>query len=73
VAKGKIDVYLAVQEAGVEVFTGLPIALRAGAVVSTFDGKQPVFDADINKTFAIVCSANEALHEQVLAEIAKIT
>jgi len=72
VAKGKIDVYLAVREAGVEVFTGLPIALQAGAVVTTFDGQEPVFEADINKTFAIVCSANEKLHEQVLAEIAKI-
>ncbi len=72
VAKGRIDIYLAVQEAGVEVFTGLPLALKAGAVVTTFDGQKPVFEADINKTFAIVCSANEKLHEQVLAEIARI-
>ena len=72
VAKGKVDVYLAVKEAAVEVFTGLPLAQRAGAVVTTFDGGPVAFEDDINKRFAVVCSANEHLHEQVLAEIARL-
>ncbi|MFQ6133887.1 MAG: inositol monophosphatase family protein [Armatimonadota bacterium] len=72
VAKGKVDVYVAVQEAAVEVFTGMPIAERAGAVVTTFDGRQVAFEEDLNKNFAVVCSANEQLHHQALAEIAKL-
>ncbi len=71
VATGRVDVCLAVQEAAVEVFSGLPLALGAGAVVTTLDGKEPVFERDIDKSFDIVCSANERLHQQVLAEIAK--
>jgi len=67
VAKGRVDLYLAVAEACTEVFTGLPIAQKAGAVVSTWKGEPVAFDADINKTYSILCSANPTLHEQALA------
>jgi fructose-1,6-bisphosphatase/inositol monophosphatase family enzyme len=66
VATGRVDVYIAVREAAVEVFTGMPIAQRAGCVVTTWDGKEVQFNDDINREYSIVCSSNQGLHEQIL-------
>jgi fructose-1,6-bisphosphatase/inositol monophosphatase family enzyme len=66
VASGRVDVYIAVREAAVEVFTGMPIAQKAGCVVTTWDGKAVEFDDDINREYSIVCSSNQKLHEQIL-------
>jgi fructose-1,6-bisphosphatase/inositol monophosphatase family enzyme len=72
VAHGRLDVYIGVKEAATEVFTGLPIALRAGCPVTTFDGGPLQFNDDINAIYAFVCSANERLHEQVLYHLSRI-
>jgi fructose-1,6-bisphosphatase/inositol monophosphatase family enzyme len=72
VAHGRLDVYIGIKEAATEVFTGLPIALRAGCPVTTFDGNPIPFDDDINAIYAFVCSANERLHDQVLYHLARI-
>lgn len=72
VAKGNVDIYLALEEAHIENFSSLPIAWRAGAVVTDFDGHPVTFEDDIHKRYFLLCTATEALHEQVLAEIAKI-
>jgi len=73
VAKGRVDVYLAIRQPFVDVFPGLAIAKRAGAVVTTFGGEEIVFEDDIDNRYDIVCSANPILHKQILAEIWKIT
>jgi len=72
VACGKIDAYVAFRQPFVDVFPGLAIAEKAGAVVTTFDGQPVVFRPDITQRFDLVCSATAALHEKVLAEIAEI-
>jgi len=72
VAKGRVDVYLALKQPFVDVFPGLFIAQRAGAVVTTFQGEEVTFTDDINRRYDIVCSATPALHEQVLAQLAEI-
>lgn len=66
VAVGRVDVYIAVKEAAVEVFTGMAIAQKAGCVVSTWEGKEVDFSDDIDREYSIVCSSNQRLHEQVL-------
>jgi fructose-1,6-bisphosphatase/inositol monophosphatase family enzyme len=72
VASGKIDAYVAFRQPFVDVFPGLAIAEKAGAIVTTFDGQPVVFMPDIDQRFDLVCSATAALHEKVLAEIAQI-
>jgi len=72
VARGKIDVYVAFKQPFVDVFPGLAIAERAGAVVTTFDGEPVTFEDDIEQRYDLICSATPALHEQVLAEIQRI-
>lgn len=72
VAHGRLDVYIGVKEAATEVFTGLPIALRAGCPVTTFEGSPIRFHDDIDATYGFVCSANQRLHEQVLYHLSRI-
>lgn len=72
VASGRVDVYFAVEESHIENFSALPIALKAGAVVTDFDGNEVAFEDKINKRYLIVCSANEHLHEQVLHQLNQI-
>ncbi len=66
VAAGRIDVYLAWHEALTEVFSALPIAERAGCVVSHWDGSPVRFRPDIHAVYSLVCSANRRLHDAVL-------
>lgn len=72
VAKGNVDIYLALEEAHIENFSALPIAWRAGAIVSDFNGAPIRFEDKKDKRYFILCSATESLHEQVLREIEKI-
>ncbi len=67
VASGRCDIYLAVQQPMIEVFTGLPVALSAGCIVTDFEGNSVSFDPDINRRYDLVCSCTEELHQQVLA------
>lgn len=72
VASGSIDIYFAPEESHTENFSSLPIAWASGAVVTDFDGQPVRFEDNIRKRYFILCTANERLHEQVLAEIQKI-
>jgi fructose-1,6-bisphosphatase/inositol monophosphatase family enzyme len=72
VARGKTDVYVTFKQPFVDVFPGLAIAERAGAVVTTFDGEPVVFEPNIEGRYDLVCAATPALHAQVLSEIQHI-
>jgi len=72
VAVGRVDVYLAWQEALTEVFTGIYIAERAGCVVTGWDGAPVRFRPDIHALHTLVCSANRRLHGEVLAVLRRI-
>ncbi len=72
VAAGRVDAYLAIREAAVEVFNGLPIAQQAGAVITDFSGMPVAFSDDIGQQYSLLCSANRRLHEQLLAEISSL-
>lgn len=73
VASGRIDVYLAWQEALTEVFSAVYVAERAGCVVSHWDGSPVRFRPDIHALHSLVCSANPRLHEDVLRALQGIT
>jgi len=70
VAEGKVDVYFAVRQPYVDVFSGIMIAEKGETIVTDFDGK-PVRPVDDVKTvWDVVCTTNRALHDKVLAAIA---
>jgi fructose-1,6-bisphosphatase/inositol monophosphatase family enzyme len=73
VAAGRVDVYLAWQEALTEVSSGVYVAERAGCVVSGWDGAPVRFRPDIQALHSLVCSANPRLHGEVLRELRSIT
>ncbi len=66
VACGRADVYVAWNEALTEVFSACFIAERAGCVLTQWDGSPVSFTADIRATYALVCSANRDLHDEVI-------
>lgn len=72
VAVGRVDVYLAWQEALTEVFSGIYIAERAGCVVTGWDGAPVRFRPDIHALHTLVCSANPRLHGEVLEVLRSI-
>ncbi len=72
VAAGRIDVYLAWNEALTEVYSAAHIAERAGCVITNWDGSPLAFTADIHAVFNLVCSANPGLHRRVLAALKTI-
>ena len=69
VAAGRVDVYFAIKQPLVDVFTGLPIALKAGCVVTDFEGNPVPVSTDINARFNVICAANQGLHDQVMAKL----
>ena len=73
VACGRIDVYLAWQEALTEVFSAVYLAERAGAIVTHWDGAPLRFRPDIHALYSLVCSANERLHADVLRALEGVT
>lgn len=72
VARGAVDIYLALEEAHIENFSALPIAWAAGLVVTDFEGNPVHFEDNIAKRYFLVCTSNPALHEQVLEVIQQI-
>jgi fructose-1,6-bisphosphatase/inositol monophosphatase family enzyme len=72
VAAGRIDVYLAWNEALTEVHSAVFIAERAGCVITRWDGSPVRFTPDIHAVYSLVCSANATLHRQVLGVLATI-
>lgn len=73
VAAGRVDVYFAYRQPHIEIFSGLAVALRAGAVVTTFDGKPVEFEDNIEASYDVLCSANEELHAKLLEELGGIS
>lgn len=72
VATGHVDVYLAVQQPFVDVFSSLQIAFKADLVVSDFYGRPFKLETeDCRTSYDLVVSRNQKLHEEVLKKIAK--
>lgn len=71
VATGQVDVYFAVKQPFVDVFSGLEVAVKAGVVVSDFEGKPFRLQTDNCKTtYNVVVSRTQRLHDQVLEKLA---
>ena len=71
VAEGKIDCYFAPRQPFVDIFSGIQIAAPAGVVVTDFDGNEVKCADNVESLHDVVASGNPALHEKVLAMIAK--
>ena len=71
VAEGKIDVYFAVKQPFVDVFSGMYIAEQAEVVVTDFDGNLVKCSDNVKSVHDVVVSTNAALHEVVLKKIAE--
>ncbi|MCK4283914.1 MAG: hypothetical protein KAX44_06325 [Candidatus Brocadiae bacterium] len=71
VAEGKIDCYFAAPQPFTEVFSGVYVAIQAGAVVTDFDGNEVAFSDDINSVLNVVATTNPTLHEKVLEKVAQ--
>ena len=71
VATGQVDVYLSVQQPYVDVFSGVDIASKAGAIVSDFEGNPFKLQTDNCRTsYDVVVSRNQRLHDLVLEKLA---
>lgn len=71
VAEGKIDCYFARQQPYVDVFSGIYIAQQAGVMVTDFEGNPVKPSNDVKTLWDVVASTNAAIHDQILAAIAK--
>lgn len=71
IAEGKIDVYFALRQPFVDVFSGIYIAMQAGAVVTDFNGNEVKFTDNVKSVHDVVASTNKILHEKVLELIKK--
>ena len=71
VAEGKIDVYFAVKQPFVDVFSGIYIAEQAGVVVTDFEGNPVKCSDNVKSVHDVVVSTNAALHDMVLGKIAE--
>lgn len=69
VANASTDAYLAINEPFIEIFSALPIAIRAKTIVTDFQGNQINFDLDYKKKYNILCSSTKKLHEEILSLI----
>jgi len=71
VATGQVDVYFAVKQPYVDVFSGLDIACKAGVVVSDFDGNPFRLQTDdCQTTYDVIASRNQRIHDLVLEKLA---
>ena len=71
VATGQVDVYFALKQPYVDVFSGLDVAVKSGAVVSDFDGNPFRLQTDDCKTtYDVVVSRNQRIHDLVLEKLA---
>ncbi len=71
VAEGKIDVYFAVKQPFVDVFSGIYIAQQAEVVVTDFEGNPVKCSDNVKTVLDIVVSSNATLHDKVLKKIAE--
>jgi len=71
VAEGKIDVYFAPRQPYVDIFSGIMVALEAGAVVTDFEGRAVKASDNVKSVLDVVASSNQKLHDKVLEVIAK--
>ena len=71
VAEGKIDCYFAPRQPLVDVCSGIQIAELAGAEVTDFDGNEVACSDNVETLYDVVASNSAAVHEKVLALIAK--
>jgi len=71
VAEGKIDCYFARQQPFVDVFSGVYVAEQAEVVVTDFDGNPVRCSDNVKGLYDVVCTTNQALHDQILALIDK--
>jgi fructose-1,6-bisphosphatase/inositol monophosphatase family enzyme len=70
VATGQVDVSLAVKQPFVDVFSGLDVACKSGAIVSDFEGKPFRLQTDNCKTtYNVVVSRTQRIHDQVLEKL----
>jgi fructose-1,6-bisphosphatase/inositol monophosphatase family enzyme len=71
VATGQVDVYFAVKQPYVDVFSGLDVARKSGAIVSDFDGNPFHLETDnCQTTYDVIASRNQKIHDQVLEKLA---
>lgn len=71
VATGQVDVYFAVGQPYVDVFSGLEVARKAGAVISDFDGNPFELNTDdCQTTYNVIASRNQRIHDLVLGKVA---
>jgi fructose-1,6-bisphosphatase/inositol monophosphatase family enzyme len=71
VAQGLIDCYFAPRLPFVDMFSGIFIALQAGAIVTDFDGNLIKFVDNDKTVWDVVASTNQVLHGKILAVIAE--
>lgn len=71
VAEGKIDVYFAVKQPFVDVFSGIYIAQQAEVVVTDFEGNPVKCSDNVKSVLDVVASTNSILHKEVLKKIAE--
>jgi len=71
VATGQVDVYFALRQPYVDVFSGLDVAVKSGAVVTDFEGNPFKLQTDNCRTqYDVVASRNQQLHDLVLEKLA---
>jgi fructose-1,6-bisphosphatase/inositol monophosphatase family enzyme len=64
IAEGYYDAIIELQEVPLYEFCGAVIAWRAGAILSTLEGKPIIFDPTVRQTLVVSRSAN--LHDRIL-------
>jgi fructose-1,6-bisphosphatase/inositol monophosphatase family enzyme len=71
VATGQVDVYFAVAQPYVDVFSGLLVAVQSGAVVTDFDGNPfRLQTEDCRTQHNVIASRNQQIHDLVLQKLA---
>jgi len=71
VAEGKIDTYFAPRQPFVDIFSGVMVAEKAGAIITDFDGKPVRCSDNVESVYDVVASSNQALHDKMLELISK--
>ena len=69
VAEGKIDVYFAVKQPFVDVFSGIFVAQQAEVVVTDFNGNNVQCSDNVKSVLDVVVSTNKELHNEILKKI----
>ncbi len=71
VATGQVDVYFAAQQPYVDVFSGLEVAVKSGAVVTDFEGSPFRLATDNCRTqYNVIASRTRRIHDLVLEKLA---